>query len=62
MDNSNSYRKVVKYIIMFLSVFLAVKYVPNIQQSYEDILKIACISAVAFVILDMYSPNIVSST
>ena len=58
MDSSNSYRKAIKYIIMFLSVSLTVKYVPNVQQSYEDIIKIACIAVVVFVILDMYSPHI----
>lgn len=56
MDSSNSYRKAVKYIIMFLTVSLSVKHVPQVQLSYEDTLKIACVAAVAFVILDMYSP------
>ena len=58
MDNKNSYRKAVKYIIMFLSVSLAMKYTSNVEQNYEDILKVACVAAVAFVILDMYSPHI----
>ena len=56
MDSSNSYRKAVKYIIMFLTVSLSVKHIPNTQLSFEDILKIACVASVAFVILDMYSP------
>jgi hypothetical protein len=58
MDSSNSYRKAVKYIIMFLTVSLSIKNVPSVQLSYEDTLKIACIAVVAFVILDMYSPHV----
>lgn len=60
MDSSNSYRKAVKYIIMFLSVSLAAKYTPSTQLNYEDIIKIACIGVVSFVILDMYSPHVIT--
>ena len=58
MNCGNSYQRIVKYIVMFLSVILALKYIPDSQLGNEDIIKIACVISVIFVILDLYSPVI----
>ena len=58
MDRSDLYRKTIKYLIMFLTVALTVKYIPNVQINKEDIIKLSCIAATTFVVLDLYSPCI----
>ncbi len=57
VKNQNIY-KVVKYILMALSIFIATKYIPSRLLSISEISIITVSSTVVFIILDTISPSI----
>lgn len=52
--NSNQYQKVIKYILMFITVILTLNFTQN---SYY----VATVTAIIFAVLDMYAPCIKSN-
>ena len=53
-------RKMLRYFIMALSVFIASQYIPECSVSYSTALIMAIVAAVSFSIIDMYFPLIVN--
>lgn len=51
-------RKILRYLIMFMAVFLASQYTPECSVSYQTSFIMATIGAVTFCIIDMYFPLI----
>lgn len=49
-------RKMLRYLIMFLAVFIASQYIPECEISYETAFIMASIASIAFTIIDMYFP------
>ncbi|ARF09855.1 hypothetical protein Indivirus_4_27 [Indivirus ILV1] len=49
-------RKLMRYIIMFLSVFISSQFIPECTISYTTAFSIASVAAVAFAIIDMQFP------
>lgn len=49
-------RNFLRYLIMFLAVFIMSQYVPECPISYETALIMGFVSAVTFSIIDMYFP------
>lgn len=50
-----AHKKALKYVLMFLISYLAVHYIIK-QTPDEDSIKIACITTIAFAVLNMYYP------
>ena len=51
-------KKIVKYILQMLVVFIAAKYIPTKKLSFKEVTIIAMVGAISFAILDMYAPSI----
>lgn len=51
-------RKFLRYIIMFLVLFVASQYIPECSISYKTALIMAFIASITFSILDMFFPII----
>lgn len=51
-------KRAMKYVIMTLAIFLAIKYIPVNKLEQRDAIMIAIIGAIVFALLDMYSPHI----
>lgn len=51
-------RKLLRYLIIFLSVFLSSQYIPECSISYTTAFILATIAAVTFSVIDMYFPLI----
>lgn len=49
-------RKFLRYIIMFLSLFVATQYIPECAVSYKTAFIMAAIAAITFCMIDMYFP------
>lgn len=49
-------RNILRYLIMFLAVFIASQYTPECPISYETAFIMASIAAITFAIIDMYFP------
>lgn len=49
-------RKILRYLIMFLAVFIASQYIPECQISYETAFIMAVVASITFTIIDMYFP------
>jgi hypothetical protein len=49
-------RKILRYLTMFLSVFIASQYIPECEISYETAFIMASVAAIVFTIIDMYFP------
>ncbi len=49
-------RKILRYLIVFSSVFLASQFIPECRISFATSFILATISAIAFCITDMYFP------
>lgn len=49
-------RKLMRYLIMFLSVFIASQFIPECSISYTTAFIMASIAAVTFSIIDIYFP------
>jgi hypothetical protein len=52
------YHKIFKYLIMALSVFLAVKYIPENKVNMKELLMVSAIASLTFALMDMVSPSI----
>lgn len=58
-ENTNTtIRKALKYILQWLAVAIAIKYVPETPVSFETMVIIASLSAVMLAILDIYCPSV----
>jgi hypothetical protein len=57
-NNKNLYHKIFKYLIMAISVYTAVKYIPENKVEQKELLMISAIASIVFAILDMVSPSI----
>ena len=51
-------KRMFKYLIYAIVVGLAVKYVPAQKLTTREIIMISVIAAIAFAILDMYTPSV----
>ena len=51
-----------KYFVMWLTVVLAINTIPACQMSINESIMIGMIAAIAFALLDMYSPSISEET
>ena len=49
-------RKFLRYIIMFLSLFIATQYIPECSIGYQTAFIMAAIASITFCIIDMYFP------
>jgi hypothetical protein len=49
-------RKILRYLTMFLAVFIASQYIPECQISYETAFIMAAVASITFTIIDMYFP------
>ena len=49
-------RKILRYLIMFLAVFIASQYIPECDISYETAFIMAAVASISFTIIDMYFP------
>ena len=49
-------RKLLRYLIMFLAVFISSQYIPECSISYTTAFILATIAAVTFTVIDMYFP------
>ena len=59
VDTQEMYKRLFKYIILWIIIALAANYVPSNQLSTSEIIIIATIGAISFYILDMYIPALV---
>jgi presenilin-like A22 family membrane protease len=57
VKNQNIY-KTVKYILMALFIFIAIKYIPQKLLKMNEMILITISSTIVFVILDTISPSI----
>lgn len=53
-----SARKMLRYLILFLSVFISSQYIPECSISYQTAFIMATVASVAFTVIDMYFPVI----
>ena len=56
MDRETIIKRLFKYFIMALAIFLAARYVPQSQLTIKDSVIIAIIGTVVFAVLDMFVP------
>lgn len=49
-------RKFLRYVIMFLSLFIATQYIPECPVTYQTAFIMAAIASITFCIIDMYFP------
>lgn len=49
-------RNMLRYLIMFLSVFIASQYIPECGVSHETAFIMAAVAATSFTLIDMYFP------
>jgi uncharacterized MnhB-related membrane protein len=49
-------RKFLRYIIMFLTVFISTQYIPECSINYNTAFIMAAIASIVFCIIDMYFP------
>ena len=57
VKNQNIY-KLIKYILMGLFIFIAIKYIPEKVLKNNEIILITISSIIIFIILDIVSPSI----
>jgi hypothetical protein len=56
--DSEKIRKLLKYVLQWLAVAIAVKYVPSADISIEHIFIIASVAAAMLAVLDIYCPSV----
>lgn len=56
--NASNCQKAIKYILMALITFIAVRYIPDLPIQNKEIIMISVVSSITFVLLDMISPSI----
>ena len=52
-------RRLLRYLILFLAVFISSQYIPECKVSYTTAFIMATVATVAFVIIDLYFPVII---
>lgn len=58
VDTQEMYKRLFKYMILWIIIALAVNYIPSMQIKTSEIIIIASIGAITFAILDMYIPAV----
>lgn len=58
MNNTLKIKKMLKYIIMFIIIYLAIKYISSTKINNYEMLMISAVSSITFAILDIISPSI----
>lgn len=58
MSNKRLIKRGLKYMIQFLILFMASRFVPSVKIDLKEVTTIAMVGAISFAILDMYSPTI----
>ncbi len=58
LSNSEKFKRIIKYIVFFLTVSVTIKYIPKIPLSNQEMLMIVTILSIIFIILDTFSPAI----
>lgn len=57
--NINTFHKIIKYLILGLTILLSFKYIPDLNMiSSIDQIMISSIGSITFALLDMLSPTI----
>ena len=56
--NNQPINKIIKYILMGLFIFLALRYVPNQLLKFNENVIISILSIIVFIVLDTVSPSI----
>lgn len=58
MSNRKNMRKFLRYIIMFLALFVSTQYIPECPVTYTTSFIMASIAAITFCVIDMWFPVI----
>jgi|TARA_B110000037_G_C16892033_1_gene412587 hypothetical protein len=58
IDMSEKIKRIIKYILNSLLVFLVARYLPCDKLKFKDTIIIGMMSSFIFAILDMYSPTL----
>jgi hypothetical protein len=58
MNNTLKIIKILKYILIFVIIYLAVTYIPDKKLDIKEIFIISSIAAITFAILDIISPSV----
>lgn len=58
MNHDETVKRALKYVIMFLVLIAALKYIPQSPLTWTEILIISIIGVIAFAILDMFMPAV----
>lgn len=61
-ENSLFLQKIMKYIFIFIVIFVSTKNIPNDPINDKEVFMIAMIGAITFAILDLVSPSITIKT
>ena len=57
-DNLQKSQKIIKFILIGLIIYLALKYVPDNKIDEKEMIMISAIGTISFALLDMMSPSI----
>jgi len=49
-------RRVLKYLIHWIIIFAATKYIPSGKLTFKEVTMVAMVGAISFAILDLYVP------
>lgn len=58
LRKNEMFRRALKYVILFLSITMALNFIPTCQISITELLMVAIVGAVTYAILDMYLPSV----
>ena len=58
LSTSDKLKRLMKYIIQTLVVYLAARYIPINKIKNKEVIMIALVSTICFAILDIYSPSV----
>tara|TARA_B100002019_G_C21157547_1_gene541529 strand:+ start:418 stop:630 length:213 start_codon:yes stop_codon:yes gene_type:complete len=61
ITNKEKCKRIIKYILMGLTMLVSLRYIPNQLLDNSELLTISFISSISFAILDMISPSILIS-
>ncbi len=59
--NNEKFKRALKYVIMWFSLIMTVKFISSQEINKSEVAIIAMIGSVIFAILDMYAPSISDS-
>ena len=61
ITNKEKCKRIIKYILMGLTMLVSLRYIPNQLLDNSELLTISFILSISFAILDMISPSILIS-